>query len=112
MSTATPTATSSSDTTAQTALSVGGMDCASCVAHVEKAARKVDGVEVCSVNLARGRAVVRFDSGKTNPTQIAAAISDAGYPAEPEDQPALAPGGVGIAAGESGMNPEERRLAR
>jgi Cu+-exporting ATPase len=33
---------------------VAGMDCASCVAHVEKAARKIPGVQDVSVNLARG----------------------------------------------------------
>jgi Cu+-exporting ATPase len=42
--------------TQETALEVGGMDCASCVSHVEKALRNVPGVESCQVNLARGRA--------------------------------------------------------
>jgi Cu+-exporting ATPase len=67
------------------ALGVAGMDCASCVAHVEKAAQKVPGVEACAVNLARGRAVVQFDPSKTDPSQIAGAITDAGYPATPEE---------------------------
>ena len=68
----------------ESAFSVAGMDCASCVAHVEKAARGVPGVQACSVNLARGRAVVRFDSAKTDATQIADAISGSGYVAVPE----------------------------
>ena len=70
---------------AESAFSVSGMDCASCVAHVEKAARKVAGVQACQVNLARGRAVVKFDPTLTNPAQVAAAITDSGYTAEPED---------------------------
>ncbi|QOV88104.1 heavy metal translocating P-type ATPase [Humisphaera borealis] len=74
-------------TVQETAFSVAGMDCASCVSHVEKAAARVAGVEVCSVNLARGRAVVKFDPAKTDVEHIAAAITDVGYPAavEPTD---------------------------
>src|SRR5687767_13303459 len=76
------------------------MDCASCVAHVEKAAGAVPGVQGCRVNLALGRATVQFDAARTNPTRIAAAITDAGYPAAPETP--------GVAAG----NVEEDRLRR
>src|SRR3954466_11286234 len=82
------------------ALSVGGMDCASCVAHVERAARSQPGVEVCQVNLARGRATVQYDPVRTDPARIAAAITDAGYPAAPESP--------GVAAGDV----EEQRLQR
>src|SRR4051794_32943648 len=70
--------------TQEAALSVEGMDCASCVSHVEKAARSIPGVQACQVNLARGRAVVQFDPAKTNPEQVAAAVTDAGYPTHPE----------------------------
>src|SRR5690242_2872678 len=65
-------------------LSVSGMDCASCVVHVEKAAKSVAGVNDVSVNLARARAVVRYDSARTSPAEIAAAITSSGYPATPE----------------------------
>src|SRR3954464_894656 len=78
--------------------SVGGMTCASCVAHVEKVLRTAPGVESARVNLARGRASVRFDPARTDPHQVAAAVSRAGYPAAPETP--------GIAAG----NAEEQRL--
>ena len=71
---------------------VVGMDCASCVAHVEKAARAVPGVRDVSVNLARGRARVTADT-TASPERIAAAITDAGYPAAPE-QPSVAAGNV------------------
>lgn len=75
----------------EAALTVNGMDCASCVAHVRKAAEKTGAVQACDVNLARGRAVVRFDPAKIDLDQIAASISDAGYPSTPErdtDSPA------------------------
>jgi Cu+-exporting ATPase len=82
----------------EVALSVNGMDCASCVAHVEKAMRSVGGVQACQVNLARGRATVSFDPAATSADAIARAITDAGYPAAPEEP--------GVAAG----NVEEERL--
>jgi Cu+-exporting ATPase len=64
-------------------LNVTGMDCASCVAHVEKAALRVPGVSDCRVNLATGRAAVRLDRGRTSVEQVASAITDVGYPAAP-----------------------------
>ncbi len=67
------------------AFAVTGMDCASCVAQVEKAARKVSGVEICNVNLARGRAVVGFDPAQTDLAAVAAAITASGYPAHAEE---------------------------
>jgi Cu+-exporting ATPase len=63
---------------------IDGMNCASCVATVEKAAMKVGGVESCRVNLATGRAIVRFDAARTNPTLLADAISATGYSATPQ----------------------------
>ena len=66
-------------------LDVSGMNCASCVAHVEKSARSVAGVRDCRVNLATGRASIEFDSAQTNPSQVAEAIAEGGYPATPAD---------------------------
>lgn len=85
---------------AEAAFEVNGMDCASCVAHVEKAIQGVPGVRSCRVNLARGRAVVEFDPERIEPASIAAAITDSGYPAAPETP--------GVAAG----NVEEQRIRR
>jgi Cu+-exporting ATPase len=73
-----------SSTAAEAALAIEGMSCASCVSHVERAAAKVPGVQACNVNLARGRAVVRYDPARTTPQQIADAVRSAGYPATPE----------------------------
>src|SRR5687767_14680568 len=83
----------------EAALTVEGMTCASCVAHVSKAARSVPGVQSADVHLARGRAVVRFDPAKTDPTQVAAAINQSGYHAHVVD--------VSVSA----ANAEEQRLA-
>lgn len=65
----------------QANLTIGGMHCASCVADLEKVAKQVDGVEACQVNLATGRATVRFYPSRTSPTAIAEAIQRSGYPA-------------------------------
>ena len=68
----------------QVFLRVDGMDCASCVASVERAALKVTGVRDIRVNLARGRALLRFDSGVTSSERVAEAISAIGYHSELE----------------------------
>src|SRR5882724_8288099 len=66
-------------------LNVEGMTCASCVAHVEKALKSVPGAQHAQVNLARGRAHVRFDPTQTDPTKLAEAIEHSGYHAQIED---------------------------
>jgi Cu+-exporting ATPase len=62
------------------AIDITGMNCASCVAHVSKAARSLPGVSTINVNLARGAATVEFDPDKVSIDQISRQISDAGYP--------------------------------
>ena len=69
---------------AEATLLVDGMDCASCVNHVTKAAGKVEGVQACEVNLATGRAVVRFDPRQTSARAVADAVTASGYPAQPQ----------------------------
>jgi Cu+-exporting ATPase len=63
-------------------ISVENMTCASCVAHVEKLARGVDGVADIRVNLARGRARLTA-TGDANDVarRAAAAIRGGGFPA-------------------------------
>ncbi len=75
----------SDESVATATLDVSGMNCASCVAHVEKSARSVAGVRDCRVNLATGRASIEFDPSQTNPGQVAGAIAEGGYPATPAD---------------------------
>jgi Cu+-exporting ATPase len=58
---------------------IEGMNCASCAAHVEKAAAKVDGISFASVNLATERLTVKFDDKRTSPGQIIDAVTRAGY---------------------------------
>lgn len=60
-------------------LPVDGMDCASCVAHVEDAVRTLPGVDKIRVLLSAERATVTFDPKRVTTAQIKAAISSAGY---------------------------------
>ena len=84
---------SSSARVAETVLSVEGMDCASCAARVEKALRGAGGVEWCAVNLAAGRALVRFDPQVAGPADFVRAVNEAGYQASLEPAPASAAAG-------------------
>ncbi|MBU3889178.1 heavy metal translocating P-type ATPase [Methylosinus sporium] len=58
---------------------VGGMTCASCVAHVEKALRAVPGVIGAEVNLATDRARVRALGGGDLGKALRRAVAEAGY---------------------------------
>ncbi|MCS0590310.1 heavy metal translocating P-type ATPase [Massilia norwichensis] len=74
------------ETTSETApaalqLAVQGMTCASCVARVEKALKKVPGVSDASVNLATEQATVH--GAHLDADAIVAAVAQAGYEAAP-----------------------------
>jgi len=64
-------------------LDVTGMTCASCVAHVDKAARGVPGVRDVSVNLATATATIEGTAGVD---EVVAAIEGFGYGARPRQQ--------------------------
>jgi len=66
---------------AELQLAVRGMTCASCVARVEKALKKVPGVEDASVNLATEQATVH--GAALDADAIVAAVARAGYEAAP-----------------------------
>ena len=82
------TAETTSPELCETKFRVDGMDCASCVAHVEKAMRKVPGVQKVAVNLALGRASVQYDPHATHAHTIAEAATGVGYPTAPLDETA------------------------
>ncbi len=65
----------------QLTLPVQGMTCASCVGHVERALKKVEGVSNANVNLATERATVAYDPAQATPADLAAAVTQAGYTA-------------------------------
>lgn len=76
-------------------LGVGGMTCASCVSRVERALKKLPGVQEATVNLATETARVRWavpasPRASANESEMAAriqrAVRDAGYEPRPIDQ--------------------------
>lgn len=55
---------------------VNGMTCGGCAKHVEKALRKVAGVQAASVDVAKGVAVVE---GSAPLETLTASVAEAGY---------------------------------
>ncbi len=64
---------------AEKSFAIEGMNCASCAAHVEKAASKVEGITFASVNLATERLTITYDEGSAAAGKIFEAVSRAGY---------------------------------
>ena len=81
-------------------LNIGGMTCASCVAHVQDALSEVSGVLSASVNLATEQASVQYLSGLATLEDFGDMVEDAGYSVE---------GVVGETAAEEA---DQERLAR
>ena len=65
--------------TEKVTLGIGGMTCASCVGHVERALEGVPGAVSASVNLATENAVVEFVPGVAGVSDMRQAVGDAGY---------------------------------
>ena len=68
---------------AQDKFDVGGMTCAACQAHVDRAVSKLDGVESVAVNLLAGSMMVDYDPAQVSPDDICTAVDRAGYSASP-----------------------------
>ncbi|MGX7351207.1 copper ion binding protein [Enterococcus canis] len=61
---------------------INGMSCKHCVARVEETVNGLAGVDKIKVNLKKAAGTVKFDETQIDPQAIAAAITEAGYPAE------------------------------
>lgn len=88
---------------------VGGMTCASCQAHVEKAVSGVAGVSDVAVNLLSGSMVVDFDDSVTSADEICRAVDRAGYSASPVDAGG-APAGSPVAASAARLDNPTKKL--
>ncbi len=91
-------------------LEVEGMTCASCVGRVERALKKVEGVQSASVNLATERALVTL-AGSADVAALVAAVHKAGYEARPLGASAN-PASEGGAAQSPAEDGTEQRQAR
>lgn len=63
----------------QTALSIGGMTCATCVTTVENALKKLNGTIDVSVNLGAEKAYVTYNPSATTLADMKKAVESAGY---------------------------------
>ena len=77
-------------------LNIGGMTCASCVAHVQNALAQVPGVLSAGVNLATEQATVRYLAGVPTLKDFGDAVKNAGYSVD----------------GAAGEEADQERLAR
>lgn len=81
---------------------VGGMTCAACQAHVDKAVCKLDGVQEVAVNLLSGSMTVDFDPDRVSAEEICSAVDRAGYTASLAGGSTGAPGTDGAAGAAGG----------
>ncbi len=63
----------------QVTLPVGGMTCASCVAHVEEVLSEVPGIAKVTVNLATNKAYVEYEESKASLKAMKEAVDSIGY---------------------------------
>ncbi|MEM8807457.1 MAG: heavy metal translocating P-type ATPase, partial [Cyanobacteria bacterium P01_G01_bin.38] len=68
-------------------LQLAGMNCAGCAHAIERALQNVDGVAEGSVNFAMEQATVYYDPTQTGITALQAAVTAAGYQANPIHSP-------------------------
>jgi copper chaperone len=65
----------------KTVLSVEGMTCASCVRHIDRALRQLEGVTLVDVDMKASKVTVRHDESETPLSEVVEALAEAGYPA-------------------------------
>jgi len=73
--------------TDQVEFRVSGMSCASCVVNIESVLSDMAGVDRVDVSFGTERATVDFDPNQVTPTQLQAAVADAGYKLVRRDAP-------------------------
>ena len=57
------------------------MHCASCVLTIEKALKRLEGVQSAAVNIANEKATVEYDPSKITDKELSSAVANAGYKA-------------------------------
>lgn len=75
----------------KTKFNVTGMTCSACSSHVEKAVKKVDGVQSITVSLLTNSMVVDHDQNVATVQKIQQSVANAGYGASVAGQPQQAP---------------------
>jgi len=81
-----PVLPSETEGSREVTLKIVGMTCAACVAAVEKALKRVPGVEDAVVNLATEKAFVRYDPRSVSILDLREAVRGAGYDVSEEEE--------------------------
>lgn len=89
---------------------VGGMTCAACQAHVDRAVSKLDGVQSVAVNLLAGSMMVDYDPAQVSPDDICTAVDRAGYSASPVEAGAGSSGNAQARSGVTHMESPTKKL--
>ena len=63
----------------KTKFDIQGMTCSSCLSHVERAVKKLQGIQSVNVNLLSNNMIVEYDEKIINNQNIIKAVVDAGY---------------------------------
>ena len=95
---------------AQDKFDVGGMTCAACQAHVDRAVSKLDGVQGVAVNLLAGSMMVDYDPAQVSPDDICTAVDRAGYSASPVEAGANSSGNAQARSGATHMESPTKKL--
>ncbi len=95
---------------AQDKFDVGGMTCAACQAHVDRAVSKLDGVQSVAVNLLAGSMMVDYDPAQVSPDDICTAVDRAGYSASPVEAGANSNGSAQARSGATNMESPTKKL--
>lgn len=95
---------------AQDKFDVGGMTCAACQAHVDRAVSKLDGVQSVAVNLLAGSMMVDYDPAQVSPDDICTAVDRAGYSASPVDAGANSSGNAQARSSAAHMESPTKKL--
>ena len=95
---------------AQDKFDVGGMTCAACQAHVDRAVSKLDGVQSVAVNLLAGSMMVDYDPAQVSPDDICTAVDRAGYSASPVEAGAGSSSSAQARSGATHMESPTKKL--
>lgn len=89
---------------------ITGMTCSACSAHVEKAVRRLPGIQAADVNLLANSMTAKYDETTLSADGIIQAVADAGYGASlPQKEGADK---AAVKSGESGMEQELSAMKR
>ena len=89
---------------------VGGMTCAACQAHVERAVENVPGVSSVSVNLLSGSMAVDYNDAACDADTICSAVDRAGYSAAPITAAGTGAAGTSAPTGATPMESPTKKL--